>query len=131
MHSTIVKKIFKTKGLKPNDLFALYVTNLIKSLRSMPTVKLFANLRKIAGTKELSVAPPSGMLRSASRGATLGEMLNELRKQSPALVEAILDDGTLRPHVVITINGHITTDLNAPVIEQDVIAIFPPIAGGS
>jgi MoaD family protein len=109
----------------------LYVTNLIKSLRIMPTVKLFANLRKIAGTKELSVAPPSRMLRSASRGATLGEMLNELWKQRPALVEAILDDGTLRPHVVITINGHITTDLGTPVIEQDVIAIFPPIAGGT
>lgn len=86
----------------------------------MPTVKLFANLRKIAGTKELS-AP----------GATLKEVLSELRRQNPPLVDAILEDGTLRPHVVITINGQITMDFNAPVTEKDVIAIFPPIAGGS
>jgi MoaD family protein len=85
----------------------------------MPTVKLFANLRKVAGTKELSAA-----------GTTLKEVLSELRKQNPPLVDAILEDGTLRPHFVITINGHITTDLDAPVIGQDIIAIFPPIAGG-
>lgn len=93
--------------------------SLIKSQRNMPTVKLFANLRKTAGTKELSAA-----------GTTLKEVLSELRKQNPPLVDAVLAEGALRPHVVITINGHITTDLNALVIEQDVIAIFPPIAGG-
>jgi molybdopterin converting factor small subunit len=58
----------------------------------MPTVKVFASLRKLAGTKELSIAPPSGMLRSASRGAALGAVLSELRKQNPPLVEAILGD---------------------------------------
>ena len=86
----------------------------------MPTVKLFANLRKVAGTKELSAA-----------GSTLGEVLSELREQSPPLVDAILDGGTLRPHVVITINGHNAVDLNTAVTEQDMIAIFPPIAGGT
>jgi len=86
----------------------------------MPTVKLFANLRKVAGTKELPAA-----------GTTLEEVLSELRKRNPPLVDAILEDGTLRPHVVITINGQITIDLNASVMEQDVVAIFPPIAGGA
>jgi molybdopterin converting factor small subunit len=96
----------------------------------MPTIKLYANLRNIAGTKELSITPPSGMLRSGLRGANLGGVLNELVKQVPALDGVILENGRIRPHFVITINGHNATELDAPVTEQDLIAIFPPIAGG-
>ena len=96
----------------------------------MPVVKLYANLRKLAGTKELSITSPSGMLRSASRGATVREVLNELVRQSPALDGVILEDGQARPHFVITINGHNATDLDVSLTEKDVIAIFPPIAGG-
>jgi len=96
----------------------------------LPTIKLFANLRKIAETKELSVALPSGMLGSSSRGTNLGEILNELVKEIPALDGVILEDGQIRPHFVVTINGHNATGLNMTVKEQDNIAIFPPIAGG-
>ena len=96
----------------------------------MPTVKLYANLRNIAGTKELYITPPSGMLRSASRGASLGEALSELVRQCPALEGVILENGHIRPHFVITINGLNATDLDASVSEEDMIAIFPPIAGG-
>ena len=96
----------------------------------MPTIKLFANLRNIAGTKELSMALPSGMLRSASRGTSLREVLNELEKVVPALDGVILEDGQIRPHFVITINGLNTAELDVTVTEQDLIAIFPPIAGG-
>ena len=103
----------------------------------MPTIKLYANLRTIAGTKELSITPPSGVLPSASRGANLGTVLNELIKQVPALDGVILKssrcpsgNGQIRPHFVITINGHNATELDALVTEQDLIAIFPPIAGG-
>lgn len=85
----------------------------------MPAIKLYANLRDIAGTKELSVT-----------GSNLGETLDELVRQYPALEGVILEDGQIRPHFVITINGHNATDLEAPVTEDDTIAIFPPIAGG-
>ena len=85
----------------------------------MPVVKLFANLRKLAGTKELSIS-----------GATVGAVLNELVKWNPALDGVILENGELRPHVIITLNGHSISDLSMQVTEQDVIAIFPPIAGG-
>ncbi len=85
----------------------------------MPVVKLFANLRKLAGTKELSVT-----------GATVGEVMNRLVEQHPTLSAAIFEGEGVRPHVVITLNGHNVIDLNATVSEQDVLAIFPPIAGG-
>jgi len=85
----------------------------------MPTVKLFANLRNIAGTKELSVA-----------GTNLRGILNDIVKDIPALDGVILEDGHIRPHFIITINGQNETELDVAVTEQDFIAIFPPIAGG-
>ncbi len=93
----------------------------------MPTVKLFANLRKVAGTKEVSVT-----------GASVGAVVSELVKQYPALVANLLEhspdalsgNGQICPHVIITINGHPTDDVNAPVTESDVVSIFPPMAGG-
>jgi len=85
----------------------------------MPTIKLFANLRKIAETKELSVV-----------GTSLIGVLTELEKVVPALDGVILEDGQIRPHFVITINGHNEDVLDVTVTEQDLIAIFPPIAGG-
>jgi len=96
----------------------------------MPTIKLFANLRKIAETKELSVTPSSEGLRSASRETSLREVLNGLEKAVPALDGVILEDGQIRPHFVITVNGQNATELDVTVTEQDLIAIFPPIAGG-
>ncbi len=85
----------------------------------MPVIKLYANLRKLAGTKELSIT-----------GASLKGVLTELVEQNPSLDEAIFENGKLRPHIVVTINGHNVTELDSPVREQDVIAVFPPIAGG-
>jgi molybdopterin synthase sulfur carrier subunit len=85
----------------------------------MPNIKLFAGLRKLAGTKEVSIT-----------GACLGEVLSELVKRYPPLAAQLLDNGQIRPHVILTLNGHPTADLEAAVTEQDQIAIFPPIAGG-
>lgn len=86
----------------------------------MPTVKLFANLRKLAGTKEVSIA-----------GETLGAVLRQLAKTSPSLEILLLEKNELRPHVIVTLNGRNTNELNTQVTEQDVIAVFPPIAGGA
>ena len=85
----------------------------------MPIIKLYANLRTIADTKELSIT-----------GSNLSGVLNDLTKRIPALEGVILEEGQIRPHFVITINGHNVTKLDASVTEQDLIAIFPPIAGG-
>jgi sulfur-carrier protein len=85
----------------------------------MPLIKLYANLRKLAGTKELSIT-----------GATIGSVLNELVRRNPAVGDVILENGKLRQHIVVTRNGHNVIDLETPVTEQDIVAIFPPIAGG-
>ena len=85
----------------------------------MPTIKLFASLRKEAGIKETSIT-----------GTSLQPVITELVRQYPALADKLLENGQIRPHVVITINGHPSTDLDAPLTEQDLVAIFPPIAGG-
>ena len=85
----------------------------------MPTVKLFASLRKDAGIKETSLP-----------GKSVRPLISELVRQYPALAEKLLENGQIRPHVIITVNGHPTTDMDAPITEQDLIAIFPPIAGG-
>jgi MoaD family protein len=85
----------------------------------LPTIKLFANLRKLAGQKELSIP-----------GATVNEMLNGLVQLHPALDEAIFENGQIRPQIIITLNGKNITDPNMAVTEADIIAIFPPIAGG-
>ncbi|MGZ9223412.1 MAG: ubiquitin-like small modifier protein 1 [Anaerolineales bacterium] len=86
----------------------------------MPVVKLYANLRKLAGTRELSIT-----------GSTIGAVVNELVRQSPPVGEVVIENGALRPHIVLTLNGHNIIDFETPVTEQDVIAIFPPIAGGT
>jgi len=85
----------------------------------MPTVKLYANLRKLAETKELSIA-----------GETVGAVVNELGRQKPPVGDVIFENGGLRQHIIVTVNGQNVVDLEAPVKEQDIIAIFPPIAGG-
>jgi MoaD family protein len=85
----------------------------------MPIVKFYANLRKLAETKELSVA-----------GGTVGAVVSELVRQKPLVGEIVLQSGGLASHVIVTLNGHTVTNLEIPVVEQDIVAIFPPIAGG-
>ena len=85
----------------------------------MPTVKLYANLRKLAGTKELSVT-----------GKTVGGLMSELVRQKPSLGEILFQNSEVAPHIVVTLHGHNITDFETPVAEQDIVAIFSPIAGG-
>ena len=63
-------------------------------------------------------------------GATVGAVLNELVKRNPPLEGVIHENGKHRPHAVITLNGQNVIDINMRVEEDDLIAIFPPIAGG-
>ena len=86
----------------------------------MPIVKLYANLRRLAGTKEVSIA-----------GDSVGTVLDRLVEANPGLEAILVEKQGLRPHVLVTLNGHNVSELNTQVTEQDVIAVFPPIAGGA
>ena len=89
----------------------------------MATLKLFGNLRQIAGKPILRV-----------EGQTVNELLKNLRVQQASLVDAILDEMKLRPYYKIMVNGNdisLQHGLDTAVHEDDVVAIFPPIAGGN
>ncbi len=85
----------------------------------MPLVKLYANLRTLAGAKEVAIA-----------GRSVRGLLTELVGVVPALASAIPVEGDLGGRVVLILNGRNVTDLDTAVGADDVLAIFPPIAGG-
>lgn len=89
----------------------------------MPLVKLFGNLRQLAGAKRLSLS-----------GTTVREMLETLCGDNTALRDAIFQgNGSLQPHVRVVVNGRdseLGQGLDSPLKETDEVAIFPPIAGG-
>jgi len=88
----------------------------------MPVISLYAGLRKIAGTRDLTL-----------EGENLAGIIRGIGERYPSLVAAILDGDHLRPHIIITINGQNVDPergLEIPLDANDHIAIFPPIAGG-
>jgi MoaD family protein len=85
----------------------------------MAVVKLYANLRSLAGTKEISIP-----------GLTVRAVLDELVERYPQLGPVLLQDQGLRPHIVVTLNGHNVVDLGLATSDEDTVAVFPPIAGG-
>jgi len=89
----------------------------------MTLVKFFGNLRQIAGKSTLSVD-----------GNTVEEIFAVLRLLNGPLVETIMDQASLRPYYKIMLNGQdisLLGGLTTPTQPEDIIAIFPPIAGGS
>ncbi len=89
----------------------------------MAVIKFFANLRRVAGTRETEVDEP-----------TVREVIETLCASTPGLEQAIFDEhGNVHPHVRIMLNGHdvaLGRGLDTPVSTNDEIAIFPPIGGG-
>jgi molybdopterin synthase sulfur carrier subunit len=89
----------------------------------MALVKLYGNLRQLAGKPTFLID-----------GKSVMEVLVSLRQQHLTLVEAILEGSDLKPFYKIMVNGHdiaLLQGLATAVQADDVIAIFPPIAGGS
>jgi MoaD family protein len=85
----------------------------------MAVVKLYANLRSLAGTKEIAIP-----------GLTVRAVLDELVARYPQLGPVLLQGEGLRPHIVVTLNGHNVVDLGLATSDEDTVAVFPPIAGG-
>ncbi len=87
-------------------------------------VRLFATLRKKYGVKELTVKC-DGTLRGAIENASkiIGEgFLREIYDEN---------QGKVKENMIIMINGRNIKDLKEIKIKDgDIIAIFPPLAGG-
>ncbi|QFU81632.1 ubiquitin-like small modifier protein 1 [Natronorubrum aibiense] len=89
--------------------------------------KLFADLAEHAGTKHATV--------DAAAGDTVGDALEELLDDRPALEERVLDDdGDLRSQINVLRNGTnvlVEEDGLETVLEGgDELALFPPVSGG-
>lgn len=89
--------------------------------------QLFADLSDVAGDDRVAVDVPAG--------ATVGDAVDELVADRPALRERVLaDDGSLHAHVNVLVNGeNVRTEgdgLDTPVEPGDELAMFPPVSGG-
>lgn len=84
----------------------------------MPKVTLFANLRKIAGMKEVWV-----------NGENVREVMTALCDRFPD-IEMTKPNMDILWRFIVTVNGHPTWNLDSLVSEHDEIAIFPPLGGG-
>lgn len=90
----------------------------------MINVKLPTLLRQRAG----------GLPEVQSEGATLKELLQTLEEQYPGITGGLLaDDGSLRRHVNLYVNGEdvrYTGALDTELRDGDTVSILPAVAGG-
>jgi len=87
-------------------------------------VRLFATLRKKYGVKELTVKC-DGTLR--------GVMENASKIIGEGFIKEIYDEkqGKVKENMIVMINGRNVKDIKEIKIKDgDIIAIFPPLAGG-
>jgi molybdopterin converting factor small subunit len=88
-----------------------------------------ATVRFTSALERFLAAPPAKVA-----GATVGEALEAVFAERPALRGYVLDDqGALRRHVAVYINGQPTKDritLSDRIAPDDEIAIFQALSGG-
>jgi len=90
------------------------------------TIRAFATLRDVIGAREMAL--------SLAPGETLGDLLENLCEAYPGLRQHLFDAaGRTKPHIIILKNGRNIASLQqleTLIDEDDVIALFPPVAGG-
>jgi len=91
---------------------------------STVTVKLFANLRELAGTRELKV-----------EASTIEEVLKKLIEKlgESFRKELFAEENKIRDEYLLLLNGknfEFLDGLKTKLKDNDVIAILPPVGGG-
>lgn len=89
-------------------------------------LRVFADYRAITGFKEM----PVGL----GEGETIGGLLDLITHTYPRLKEAMFEDnGALKRFIIILVNGRnieFLEQLHTRLKDGDVVALFPPVAGG-
>jgi len=89
---------------------------------ALKKIKLFANLREVAGASSVEVP-----------GENINDLLMNLIAKYPSLEDMVLEDGKIRGYINILVNGdniqHLD-GLDTKVTDSDEIAMFPPVSGG-
>jgi sulfur-carrier protein len=90
------------------------------------TFRTFATLREVIGASEMEMTLPAG---EKIRG-----LLEMLCNAHPGLRERLFDvSGQINSYIIILKNGRSVASLkqlDTVIDEGDVIAVFPPVAGG-
>ncbi len=90
------------------------------------TVRLFATFKQLTNKREIEI--------EMEEGATIFQLLEVLCKQYESLRDKIIDENNkLRKWIQILRNGRSIKFLNGvetELTDGDVIAVFPPVAGG-
>ena len=90
------------------------------------TFRAFASLREIIGADEKTLILP--------QGEKVKGLLEGLCSAYPRLLEHLFDPtGAIKPYFIILKNGRNIVSLqqlDTVIDENDVIALFPPVAGG-
>lgn len=79
------------------------------------TVRLFARMRELAGTSELSIA--------LAEGATVADARAAIAQAAPAITEAMRS-------AVLAVNEEYCRDDARVLGDGDVVALIPPVSGG-
>jgi molybdopterin synthase sulfur carrier subunit len=86
-------------------------------------VKVTANLQKLVG----------GQRSVQGKGASVGEILDDLEQRYPGFKELIVTDGQIHRFVNIYLNDEdirFLEQLDTPLAEGDTLSILPALAGG-
>lgn len=91
-------------------------------------VKVFANLAETVGHREVDIP--------LDADATVEEVLELLFERYPSLREDVVDDdGLPADHINFLVNGSTIersqAGLDHPLTDDDELAIFPPVTGGT
>lgn len=90
------------------------------------TIRAYATLREIIGSRETAFSLPLG--------ETVRGLLENLCSAYPGLRQHLFDSaGRTKPHIIILKNGRNIASLqqlDTPIDDNDVVALFPPVAGG-
>lgn len=90
------------------------------------TLRFFATFREAVGSKTVE--------RQFADGSTVAEVLSTLEADYDGLAGALLDDGDLKPHINVLLNGREVLHLDGietTLSEGDTLSVFPPVAGGN